>query len=440
MPHQSSPLSGLKRRSPSSDATMRQQTVHVSSIDSSASNKSRKSSSPHNTRKPEWSTEEDNVIIHTITSSSDQTFTKWSKLSKQLPNRTGKQIRDHWMNYLNPAIIHGPFSREDDLFLWSGVKRYKKKWVQLAEVVFKGTRSENQIKNRWNGASFRKFIDEEFGESAYIAVHVDWGVDGDVVAAGINDDSRANGMNEGQNQGKKEASTIDKSSAEKASESSNSADGSDTNNNSYDQTTTDNKCDTGEKLNNTKYTSHIHVLTMGGTIDKDYPQLTAGYAFEFGDESAASRILKSHPNLGVSFEVKQICQKDSLDVDNIDREMLFGSIANLCTTDTSGERIRIVVTHGTDTMIESALYVQERLFRLNCDLSSVSIAFTGATKPERFVDSDASFNVGCAVGATSCVEGVFICMNGNVTKATNCARDKCSGLFELSCSIQSPNL
>mmetsp|Transcript_28042 Transcript_28042/g.51246 ORF Transcript_28042/g.51246 Transcript_28042/m.51246 type:complete len:184 (+) Transcript_28042:80-631(+) len=169
--------------------------------------------------------------------------------------------------------------------------------------------------------------------------------------------------------------------------------------------------------------NHIHVITMGGTIDKDYPRLTSGYAFEFGDESAASRILNAHPNLGVSFDVKSICKKDSLEITDHDRGLLFDAIFKTfksSSSSSSSQNPRIVVTHGTDTMIETALALQRELGDSNC----ASIAFTGATKPERFIDSDASFNVGLAVGATSvCSPGsVVICMNGNVVPAEECMR------------------
>mmetsp|Transcript_5879 Transcript_5879/g.14724 ORF Transcript_5879/g.14724 Transcript_5879/m.14724 type:complete len:183 (+) Transcript_5879:104-652(+) len=173
--------------------------------------------------------------------------------------------------------------------------------------------------------------------------------------------------------------------------------------------------------------NHVHILTMGGTIDKDYPRLTAGYAFEFGDESAASRILNSHPNLGVSFDVTSICRKDSLEVTDQERDLLFDAISKILRKRSkSSQHARIVITHGTDTLVETAQYIQERM-KDDCAV----IAFSGATKPERFIDSDASFNLGCAVGVTSiCSPGsVVICMNGNVVPAEECVREVKSGLF-----------
>ncbi|KAK1737107.1 putative asparaginase [Skeletonema marinoi] len=179
----------------------------------------------------------------------------------------------------------------------------------------------------------------------------------------------------------------------------------------------------------------VYVFTLGGTIDKDYPKLTSGYAFEFGDESAAQRILETHPNLGISYKIKSICKKDSLEIAPNDRDNLCLEIENMIEMRRYHleSLLRIVVTHGTDTMIETAMYIKNKIKAKNWGLTPhFVIAFTGATKPERFVDSDASFNVGCAVAATSCPcepWSVVICMNGNVIPVEQCVRDEASGLF-----------
>lgn len=179
---------------------------------------------------------------------------------------------------------------------------------------------------------------------------------------------------------------------------------------------------------------HVHIITMGGTIDKDYPRLTSGYAFEFGEESAASRILKQHPNLGISYNVTSVCKKDSQEIDDADRKKLMLEILRIIgetNEDTVSRRKRIVVTHGTDTMIETARYVQENLGKDSLGNNQISIAFTGATKPERFVDSDAAFNLGSAMAATALYNeriSVMICMNGNVSSADKCSRYE-NGVF-----------
>ncbi|KAL7532960.1 hypothetical protein ACHAXR_008427 [Thalassiosira sp. AJA248-18] len=140
-------------------------------------------------RKGQWTEEEDAIVtnavllaaastngnggssssssIHDLQQQQVEPFTRWSELAQKLPGRVGKQVRDRWVNHLNPAINHLPFSREDDLLLWEGHHILGKRWVEISSKYFKGTRSENHIKNRWYSASFKKFISKEFGPDAY---------------------------------------------------------------------------------------------------------------------------------------------------------------------------------------------------------------------------------------------------------------------------------
>merc|ERR1712167_119586 len=113
----------------------------------------------------------------------------------------------------------------------------------------------------------------------------------------------------------------------------------------------------------------------------DYPRSQGGYAFEI-DEPAAKRVLGELPEcLGITFEVNSVCRKDSTELDAADRKRICESVRNACTR-------RIVVTHGTDTLIESARYVVS-----DGAAADKVVVFTGAMKPERFKDSDASFNL-----------------------------------------------
>ncbi len=64
-------------------------------------------------RKGQWTEEEDAVVIEAVGSSVEDPFTRWSDLAQRLPGRVGKQVRDRWVNHLNPAISHSPFGRED---------------------------------------------------------------------------------------------------------------------------------------------------------------------------------------------------------------------------------------------------------------------------------------------------------------------------------------
>jgi Myb-like DNA-binding domain len=118
-------------------------------------------------RKGQWTDHEDAIVMEAVSTSSEQPFTRWSDLAQRLPGRVGKQIRDRWVNHLNPSINHLPFSREDDLLLWEGHKKLGKRWVEISTKYFNNSRSENHIKNRWYSASFKKFITNQFGAEAY---------------------------------------------------------------------------------------------------------------------------------------------------------------------------------------------------------------------------------------------------------------------------------
>jgi len=146
-------------------------------------------------RKGQWQDHEDAIVVEAVTTSSEQPFTRWSDLAQKLPGRVGKQIRDRWVNHLNPAINHMPFTREDDLLLFKGHQELGKRWVEISSKYFNSTRSENHIKNRWYSASFKKFIANEFGPDAYTGAGKDKNntkcSDGSKkVKADNNDDSR----------------------------------------------------------------------------------------------------------------------------------------------------------------------------------------------------------------------------------------------------------
>ena len=164
--------------------------------------------------------------------------------------------------------------------------------------------------------------------------------------------------------------------------------------------------------------SELLVVGTGGTIDKDYPRSTRGYAFEI-DEPAAARILDDMRYLTVHYRVESVCKKDSTEITDDDRERLVAVIR------TSTER-RVLVTHGTDTMIETARY----LLKSGAAAGKV-IAFTGAMKPERFKDSDAGFNVGAAVGVTDVLPlgTVVVVMGGRAIPCSRCIRDLETGRF-----------
>ena len=157
----------------------------------------------------------------------------------------------------------------------------------------------------------------------------------------------------------------------------------------------------------------ILFIQTGGTIDKDYPKTTKGYAFEI-DEPAIKRILeKIKPNF--NYEIIPLMRKDSLDITSNDRQVMLQSC-------TEADTDKIIITHGTDTMIESAKFLSS--------IKNKSIVLTGAVKPERFKDSDAEFNLGVAIGAVNELNsGVYIAMNGRIVPADKIQRDELTGKF-----------
>ncbi|MEM9919027.1 MAG: asparaginase domain-containing protein [Bacteroidota bacterium] len=158
----------------------------------------------------------------------------------------------------------------------------------------------------------------------------------------------------------------------------------------------------------------IVFLQTGGTIDKDYPRSTKGWAFEFG-EPASRRILE---RLSPSFEfdVVTICQKDSLEIGIEDRQKMANFIL-------SSEASHFVLTHGTDTLIDTAMYLSERI-------EGKQVVLCGAMRPERFRNSDAAINLGCAIGAVQVLPaGVYVAMHGIVKEAHTIQRNLTNGQF-----------
>lgn len=157
----------------------------------------------------------------------------------------------------------------------------------------------------------------------------------------------------------------------------------------------------------------ILFIQTGGTIDKDYPRVIKGYAFEI-EEPAVKRILeKINPNF--TFQILPLLQKDSLDITEKDRQLMYKT----CLKNSAK---KIVITHGTDTMIQTAKVLSR--------IKNKTIILTGAMRPERFANSDAMFNLGSAVGSLDVLaEGVYITMNGRVYPWNKVKRNTKTGQF-----------
>ncbi|CAJ1946251.1 unnamed protein product [Cylindrotheca closterium] len=119
------------------------------------------------TAKQPWTAQEDEVVRKAVVSSRCNNFNAWTTLAPFLPGRKGKQIRDRWVNHLNPRLLHTPFDKEEDLRLWKAVTDFGTSWKEISVRHFYSKRSENAIKNRWHSAPFQRFIALTFGPDKY---------------------------------------------------------------------------------------------------------------------------------------------------------------------------------------------------------------------------------------------------------------------------------
>ncbi len=140
----------------------------------------------------------------------------------------------------------------------------------------------------------------------------------------------------------------------------------------------------------------LKIYTTGGTIDKVYFDKKSDY--QVGDPQAGGVLERA--NVVIEYEVESILRKDSLDLTEQDRKLIRQTVE-------SSPEDHIVITHGTDTMIETAKALQ--------DVEGKTIVLTGSMYPARFRDSDAVLNIGCAITAAQILlPGVYIAMNGRI--------------------------
>jgi L-asparaginase len=158
----------------------------------------------------------------------------------------------------------------------------------------------------------------------------------------------------------------------------------------------------------------ILFVQTGGTIDKDYPKVWQAYSFEI-TEPAFDRILEL-VNPAFGYRSVSALKKDSMDMTDEDRR----KITELCK---SAPEQHIVITHGTDTMSQTAEALS--------GIKDKTIVITGSARPERFSNSDAGFNVGTAVGAVQTLShGVYISMNGLVSEWNKVEKSSKTGQFK----------
>ena len=156
----------------------------------------------------------------------------------------------------------------------------------------------------------------------------------------------------------------------------------------------------------------LKFITTGGTIDKVY--FDAKSEYEVGPPQV--REILHEGNVSVEFEVESVLAKDSLDLTDDDRQLIRRKIE-------ADASLRIVITHGTDTMVETALALE--------GIPGKTLVLTGSMQPARFRNTDAVFNLGVAVGAVQTLPpGVYIAMNGQVFLPGKCRKNHERHCFE----------
>ncbi|HLF44937.1 MAG TPA: asparaginase domain-containing protein [Chitinophagaceae bacterium] len=157
----------------------------------------------------------------------------------------------------------------------------------------------------------------------------------------------------------------------------------------------------------------IRIFITGGTFDKEYNELNGQLYFK---DTHLHELLELGRNL-VPVKIRTLMMVDSLEMTDEDRDL----IAHQCNQCDESE---IVITHGTDTMVETAIRLAEQI-------KEKTIVLTGAMIPIKFGSSDGLFNLGSALAfAQSLPPGVYVAMNGRYFHWDNVRKNKQTGVFE----------
>lgn len=141
----------------------------------------------------------------------------------------------------------------------------------------------------------------------------------------------------------------------------------------------------------------IDIVTTGGTIDKIYFDAKSDYQI---GKPVIGELLE---RMGVTLEcnIIPLMRKDSLDLTDNDRLLIVETVKNAASD-------HVLVTHGTDSMVETGKWLQQHIPQKH-------MVLTGALQPAAFRETDAVFNIGCALGALQQIgHGAYVAMNGQV--------------------------
>jgi len=157
----------------------------------------------------------------------------------------------------------------------------------------------------------------------------------------------------------------------------------------------------------------IRIFITGGTFDKEYNELTGELYFK---DTHMSELLEKG-RCKVPVEIRTLMMVDSLAMTDEDRDLIAHQ-CNQC------EEKHIVITHGTDTMSETAKVLAEKI-------KDKTIVLTGAMIPIKFGSSDGLFNLGSALAFVQTLPaGVYVAMNGRYFTWDNVKKNKVTGIFE----------
>ena len=158
----------------------------------------------------------------------------------------------------------------------------------------------------------------------------------------------------------------------------------------------------------------IRVFITGGTFDKEYDEIQGRLYFK--DTHMPEMLRLGRCRLDVS--VRTLMMIDSLEMTAADREIIVQNCRQCADR-------RIVVTHGTDTMVETARVLAE------AGLDDRTIMLTGAMIPWTFSSSDGLFNLGSALSFVQVLPpGVYVAMNGRYFPWDRVRKNRQTGVFE----------
>ncbi len=156
----------------------------------------------------------------------------------------------------------------------------------------------------------------------------------------------------------------------------------------------------------------IKIFTTGGTFDKVY--FDANSEFRIADPIIAA--LLEEANVSFEYDIVALLKKDSLDLDDDDREIIRNTVS-------AANETRIMITHGTDTMINTAQALLE--------IPGKTIVLFGAMQPARMRYSDAMYNLGTASAAVQLLPaGVHLVMNGQIFDPRKVSKNRAQNRFE----------